>query len=437
MNVNITPHKVYGKISAIGSKSHAHRVLIAASLLAKGRTKVYNLTVSEDISATINCLKELGVCITPTYKNDGITKNVCCESVKDVYSVIPPSTFPRKVKLDFGESGTTMRFMLPIMAALGVETEFTGCGNLLSRPIKPIFDLLSSAGITVDDKRISGKLKSGNYEIESGISSQFISGTMIALSLLDGESKLTVKGNPVSIGYVEMTVATLKNFGVEINKTVDGYIIEGRSRDFSCFDKTILCKDTYIDGDWSAAANFLIAGAIDGDVEIQGLTIKTEQGDKAVLNVLKDCGASVLFYDNSIRITQNGLKAFDYYAENTPDIVPILCVLAAFCNGITHIYGVNRLKFKESDRLCAILQFLRRAQIEVRYDEDTLIIEGGKPIGGEFNPFNDHRIAMCEAILACYAKGKSIINGVECINKSHPTFFEDLISLGGENYVLF
>lgn len=431
MNVKIIPHRVCGKISAIGSKSYAHRVLIAAALLNKGQTKLYNLTLSQDVLATINCLKALGAEINVCNKNDAITKDVLCKNGKTAV-IFPPKTFPESVKFDFGESGSTMRFMLPIAAALGIKTEFTGNGNLLSRPIKPIFDLLKSGGVTIDGNCISGKLKCGNYEIESGVSSQFISGTIMAFCLSGGESKLILQGKPVSADYIKLTVEVLKSFGANITEIDGGYLIKGHSVIHTCpIDKV------YIEGDWSAAANFLVAGAIGGDVEVCGLSLNSTQGDKAVLDVLNDCGASVICHDNAIRVMQSGLKSFNYYADNTPDIVPALCVLAAYCKGETHIYGVNRLKYKESDRLCAIIDFLNKAQIAVKYFDDTLIVTGSEPVGNEFNSFNDHRIAMCEAILSCYAKGNSKIDDIECVKKSYPEFFEDLLSLGGENYVLF
>ncbi len=431
MKAKIIPHRVCGKVSAIGSKSYAHRALIAAALLKKEQTELHNLTLSQDVFATINCLKALGAEITICDENDAITKHVLCKNGK-IALVSPPKTVFKSVKFDFKESGSTMRFMLPIAAALGVDAEFIGGGNLLSRPIKPIFDLLKNGGVTVDKNRISGKFKCGNYEIESGVSSQFISGTIMVLCLIDGESKLILKGKPVSTDYIKMTVEVFKSFGADITEIEGGYLIKGKSDVNKCPTDKV-----YIEGDWSAAANFLVAGAIGGEVEVCGLSLNSTQGDKAILDVLKNCGASVVCHDNAIRITQNGLKSFDYYAENTPDIVPILCVLAAYCKGETHIYGVNRLKFKESDRLCAIFDFLNKAQIAVKYFDDTLVIEGGTPIGGEFNSFNDHRIAMCEAVLVCYAKGNSEIDDIECVKKSYPDFFEALLSLGGENYVLF
>lgn len=429
MKAEIIPHCVCGKISAIGSKSYAHRALIAAALLNKGQTELFNLTLSQDVFATINCLKALGAEITILDKNDAITKDVLCKNGKTAI-IFPPKAYPKRVKFDFKESGSTMRFMLPIAAALGIDVEFTGSGNLLSRPKKPIFDLLESGGITIDGNRTFGKLKCGNYEIESGVSSQFISGTIMALCLTDGESKLILHGKPVSTDYIKMTVEIFKDFGANVTEIDGGYLIKGG------VDNRPNGK-VYIEGDWSVAANFLIAGAIGGDVEVCGLSPNSLQGDKAVLNVLNSCGASVICHDNSIRVMQNGLKSFNYYAENTPDIVPILCVLAAYCKGETHIYGVNRLKYKESDRLCAIIDFLNKAQIAVKYFDDTLLITGGAPKGCEFDSFNDHRIAMCEAVLACYAKGNSKIDNIECVKKSHPGFFEDLLSLGGENYVLF
>ena len=429
MKVKIIPHRVCGKISAIGSKSYAHRALIAAALLNKGQTELFNLTLSQDVFVTINCLKALGAEITILDKNDAITKDVLCKNSKTAI-IFPSKAFPERVKFDFKESGSTMRFMLPIAAALGINVEFTGSGNLLSRPIKPIFDLLESGGVTIDVNRISGKLKCGNYEIESGVSSQFISGTIMALCLIDGESRLILQGKPVSTDYIKMTVEIFKNFGANVTEIDGGYLIKGGVD--NCSNGKV-----YIEGDWSVAANFLIAGAIGGDVEVCGLSPNSLQGDKAVLNVLNSCGASVICHDDAIRVMQNGLKSFNYYAENTPDIVPILCVLAAYCKGQTRIYGVNRLKFKESDRLCAVIDFLNKAQIPVEYFDDTLVITGGAPEGCEFDSFNDHRIAMCEAVLACYAKGNSKIDNIECVKKSHPGFFEDLLSLGGENYVLF
>lgn len=415
MRVNIQPNRLCGTINAVGSKSFAHRALIISSLISSNSVEIDGIPPSEDVSATVNCLKLLGVEIS-----EGQT-----------YKIIPPKTFVKSVNFDFGESASTMRFMLPVAMALGISVEYTGRGQLLSRPISPLIELFSKNGIKWENNRISGKLQCGDYEIQAGVSSQFISGMLMALSLLKGRSRLKIIGKAVSSGYIKMTIDVLSAFGVKVSEEDGSFIIDGQG---PCSYAGI--EKYTVEGDWSNSAFFLVAGAIGGDVIVRGLNPLSTQGDSEILKILRSCGADVSVNGTEIRVKRGKLSAFECDVSDIPDLAPALCVLGAFSHGITRISGAERLKFKESNRLDGILEMLSIAKIKAEYDGNAIKIVGGQPHGGTFYA-TDHRMAMSEAVLAMYSLGKSVIVGGECVGKSYPNFYKDLILLGGEENVLF
>lgn len=410
MIATVTPCNLVGKVHAIGSKSYAHRALIAGGFLQKSPLKIHGVTMSEDVMATIDCLEKL-----------------CVKFENNV--IYPCKSLPKSVILNAKESASTLRFLLPVAASLGVEAKFVCADSLKNRPIGPLLDTLSQNGVKIeyekdgtDGLKISGKLTGNSFTVDASLSSQYLTGLMLALSIMGG-GDITVKGKRVSTGYIDITTDILKLFGIIVETTDYGYRIIKN-------DAPII--DSYnVEGDWSNAAFFLAAGALGGRVTVDGLNLNSLQKDKKILSILSDIGAGVTVRDGSVTVTPVTLRPFRVDAEDIPDLVPVLAVLAAFADGKTVISNVSRLKIKESDRVEGTLKTLNVAGIAAVYDGD-LTVYGGKPQGGNYYA-DDHRLAMAQTILALYAKGKSLIHNAETVQKSYPAFFDDVNNLG-ENY---
>lgn len=407
MKITVKPSVLEGSVVAPRSKSQAHRALIAAAFLGKTQVKIYGADKSDDVSATIDCLKSLGVEILEK---------------EDCLLVTPYVGGKKTVKLNARSSGTTLRFLIPIAAALGKKAEFILNKDLKNRPIAPLLDALTANGVTVNGYTVRGKLKSGDFKIDGSLSSQFISGLIFASAILGG-GKIQVFGNRVSKGYIDMTVGVLKDFGVDVITTDYGYEVVKSSR--------LPISEYFIEGDYSNSAFYLLAGGLQGRLTVKGLNAESAQGDKSILNVLKTVGAIEEESGTDITVRRKELNAFTFDGEQTPDLVPLLAVFAAFLNGTTVISGVERLKIKESDRISGIINILKQSKIDCGYDGKVLTVEGGKPLGGVFYANNDHRIAIAATFLALFAEGDSVIEGAECVNKSYPNFYDDIKRLGG------
>ena len=294
------------------------------------------------------------------------------------------------------------------------------------RPNQELFDVMSEHGVTIQsDKtiKISGKLTGGEYRIRGDISSQYISGLLMALPSLREDSKIVLTTPLSSAPYVKITLEVLKKFGVNINEYEDGYQIIGNSK----YSGWVLPQ-----GDWSNMAFFLVAGAVSGSITVNGLDVLSAQGDKKIIEILKQAGADIFLEKDSITVYQSPLKGFTYDAEDCPDLVPITAVLGAYAKGDTVIKNVERLKIKESDRITSTISMLSGFGIKAEFDGKNLIVHGGKPVCGEADSFNDHRIAMATAVLALGADGTSFLTGAQAVNKSYPNFFEDYQKLGGK-----
>lgn len=399
--VTITPSKLYGKISVPPSKSISHRALICAAL-AKGKSEITNLLDCADTRATIDILRAFGAVITQKGK------------ITTVEGIEKPN---KEVLADCCESGSTLRFLVPVAAALGCKTEFKGKGKLPERPITPYFTELTKKGIIFESEKmpyiIKGQLKSGEYSIAGDISSQFISGLLFALPLLEGDSKIIITSPLQSKPYIDITVAELKKFGVVAEETSYGYFVKG--------GQSYKPHNTTIEADMSQAAFFAVATALGSDIEIEGLNLNSLQGDKEILDV----------------IDQSQGVAFGVSAAQIPDLVPVMTVLAALSKGISHITDCGRLRIKECDRLAAITAELNKLGAKVTEYPDSLEIEGVEYLkGGVCDCHNDHRIAMSLAVAATCCTEPVTLVGAECINKSYPAFFEDYISLGGQINVI-
>lgn len=388
MDITVYPGKLSGTIPAIPSKSQAHRVLICAAF-SDGPTTIYCRETNRDIEATAGCLRALGADIQRT---------------EEGYQVIPVRELQVTATLDCGESGSTLRFMLPVAAALGVDTTFAMSGRLPQRPLSPLWEELERMGCrltrpTDNTIRCEGQLQSGEYSIDGSVSSQFISGLLFAISLLPGKSTLDITGNIESAPYIRMTQDVLKTFGTHFPFHTPGVL--------------------HIEGDWSNAAFFLGANALGSKITVCGLSDNSSQGDRVVAGIL---------------------ESFDTYqtvdASDIPDLVPILAVAACSKRG-AKFTNIRRLRLKESDRVLSTASLLQNLGAEVLISENELEVKPALFHGSTVDSVGDHRIAMAAAIAATTATGPVTILGADCVAKSYPGFWDDFRKLGGnyEQYI--
>lgn len=417
MRVLIDLKNIGGEIAAISSKSDAHRMLIAAAL-ADEETKLILNSTSEDIKATCKCLEALGAKI----KNEGTN-----------LIVSPIKAAPCHGVLDCNESGSTIRFLMPVAAALGVSSVFTGGGRLPERPQTPLLNALKEHNIITSPDgefpiKLEGKLKGGVFTIPGNISSQYVTGLLFALPLLSEDSEIRLIPPVESRPYINMTISTLKRFGIDVTSEGDSYFIRGNQ-------KYISPKEAIIDGDWSNGALFVALGAIN-KLKIYGLFKNSLQGDKAIAEIVKSMGAVITQNESDILICPNKLHGVSIDVGNTPDLVPVISALSALSEGETKIYNAARLRIKESDRLSEMANILKSAGVTVIEEYDSLTIKGTGTIKDEIfvDAKNDHRLVMAAAVLA--TKSKVTIENAQAINKSYPKLFDDLKSLGGVVNVL-
>ncbi len=401
MNAIISPAVLSGSVNAPASKSMAHRALICAALSDKP-TDITCSTTSVDIEATAQCLRELGAVITKT---------------ENGFFVEPIKNANENAKLNCCESGSTLRFMLPVAAVLGKGVILDGAGRLPERPIGELCKAIRSHGCITHGEtlplKVSGALEPGTYEIDGSISSQFISGLLLALPVTHAKSTIIITGEIQSAPYIEMTLQVLKEFGIETEFTDNTIKIKSDS-------SYISPKKYTVEGDWSNGAFFICADSIgDNNVKCFNLTDKSVQGDKAVAKIAELLAEK----DKNLRID----------AGNIPDLVPILAAAACFRNGKTEFFNAARLKIKESDRIISTAQMINSLGGNAEPSDDSLIIHGtGKLTGGTVDSFNDHRIVMAAAIAASACEKETTIIGCDAVNKSFPTFFEEYEKLGGK-----
>ncbi len=407
----IKPRRLEGIVAAPPSKSDAHRAIIAASL-ANGESVISNIAMSKDIQATLDGMRELGAKYTLNAKN------------KTVKIAPKKGGLKKNIEIDCCESGSTLRFLIPIALLSGKDITFTGRGRLFNRPLKPYFDIFEKNGIVYkqgeNSLKLFGKLKSGLYTIAGNVSSQFITGLLFALPLLDGDSEIVVTTNMESKGYVDMTLKTLKMYGIEIeNKNYRRFIIKG--------GQEYKPLNYIVEGDYSQAAFFLVAGALGCDVTVKGLSQDSLQGDRQIIDIIKKVGAKIIKTDDGIKAQRTAvMKGITVDVSDIPDLVPIMAVLFAFCEGESRIVNAARLRMKESDRLSAIAKELSNLGADIVEGGDYLRIFGKQVLEAKtVSSWNDHRIAMAMAIAACRCEGESVtIMGSESVSKSYPDFFE-------------
>lgn len=419
--VEIIPNKLSGDILIPPSKSLSHRAIISAGL-SDGESIVSNLIFSDDIEATLNAMKVFGV------KDIVISENNIGR-----YSVrlkCGKKGLKEKV-IDCKESGSTLRFLIPLSALQNREIKLIGRGKLVSRPLEDYYRIFDKQGIKYSNNNgqlpliIDGLLKSDEFDLSGNVSSQFITGLMLALPLLDGDSKINITTELESIGYVDLTLDMLNRSGIIIeNKGYKQFIIKGNQS-----YKPIKYN---VEGDFSQAAFWIIAGLIGESIICKGLNLESLQGDKAILDIVKAMGANIQEAEDKIIVKPSKTKGTDIDVSQCPDLAPVLTALAAVSKGTTRILNAERLRIKESDRLKAICTELNKLGGDVTEYEDSLVINGKLNLkGGKVDSWNDHRIAMALAVASIKCTEKVTITNAEAVNKSYPSFWEDFKLLGG------
>ncbi len=416
MNIKIGQSILKGNIKVISSKSDAHRLLIGAALADKP-TKIFLEGWSNDIEATKNCLETLGCKVLRD--NDGIQITPLWDGQAD------------DIVLDCVESGSTLRFLLPIVAGLGKHAILEGQGRLPERPIDVLLEELRAHGSLVKENNLplvmAGQIRGGVYTLPGNISSQFITGLLFALPLLKEDSEIRLTTKMESRGYVDMTLDTLRLFQIEIEEKDWGFKIRGGQTYRSPLEVSA-------EGDWSGAAFWVVAGGIGGDITCTGLRKNSCQGDKEIVDLMEQFGAKVAWGENEVRVCGGNLKGITIDAAQIPDLVPALCVAAALAEGTTIIYNAGRLRMKESDRLNAMAEGLQKLGVRVAEQQESIKIEGGSvhPEGEVIlDSYDDHRIVMSLAIAAAALGVEAVIERAEAVSKSYPTFFAEFTRLGG------
>lgn len=407
----VYPSDINGTIKAPASKSAMQRC-IAAALLADGESILVNPTFCDDSIAAMRVAEGLGAKIKK--KTDHIVINGGLRPVTGI--------------LNCGESGLCIRMFTPIASLTGAELTLTGEKSLAERPVSAIEGSLSELGVVISSANgklplnVSGKLKGGETEIDGSMSSQFITGLLMALPMCGRDSILKVK-NLKSREYVDLTINVLKKFSVEIeNRGYAEFSVKGNQK--------FMPGIVEVEGDWSGAAFLLCAGAIAGDITVTGISIESSQPDRGILTALRKAGAMISVKNDSVEVRKSELNGFEFDAAECPDLFPPLAALALYCKGETVIHGAERLKHKESHRGHTIKTELEKLGAVVDLHPDCMVIKSGEIRGAEIESHGDHRIAMMCAIAALGAGSEVGINGAECVSKSYSEFFDHIIRLG-------
>ncbi|MDY0138934.1 MAG: 3-phosphoshikimate 1-carboxyvinyltransferase [Candidatus Izemoplasmatales bacterium] len=412
MKVRITPGYAEGNIQVPPSKSILHRAIICASL-AKGSSTIRNIIFSDDVKATINAFKALGVQII---KEENALK------IKGYGNL----NFFGEELIDCNESGSTIRFLIPLFCNKN-GIRFTGKSSLLNRPMYIYEKIFKEKNLRYKKQDgyiyVEGEIKAGDYVIPGNVSSQFITGLLFTLPLKDGDSKIIIEGNLESKKYIDMTIEVLKQFGIDIIENQNIYYIKGNQK--------YLPSSYKVEGDFSQLAFFAVAGIINGNVKVTNINLDSNQADIAIIDIIKTMGGKISKEKNGLRFLKSETTNIDIDVSQHPDIAPILSILCAMSKNKGYIYNAQRLKIKETDRLKAINVVLNELGIKTEINNDSYYIYGNSIFrSAEIDSHNDHRIVMSAAIAALRADKSIIINNYEAVNKSYPHFFEDLSSLG-------
>ena len=413
--VTLFPSEINGSIEMPPSKSLSHRALICASL-SRGKSVISNLIFSEDIKATINALKHLGA----DFDINGSTVSVT--GVKKLkYDNLP---------VDCNESGSTLRFLIPIFSLTDKKVTFTGKESLIKRPqtiYQKIYQEDGNTFINSSDKIVvNGSIKSRDYYLDGNISSQFFSGLMFSLPLLKEDSYIYFTNILESKSYIDLTIEMLENYGVEIQELENGYFIPGNQK--------YIATDYYVEGDYSQSAFHLVAGTLNGFVKATNLKHDSLQGDKAIIDVLKAMKGKVIYTENGYTTSKSQTYGTTIDISNCPDLGPIICLLAALSKGTTTIKNAGRLRIKESDRIESTVATLKKLGANISSTQDTITIQGKSTLQGgvTVDSYNDHRITMMISIASLRCKEEIVLTRANSVNKSYPNFFEDFKKIGGK-----
>ena len=407
----LEPSAIKGTLKAPASKSMTQRA-IAAALLADGQSVIHNPSYCDDSLAAMSIAVGLGARVEPQVNELKING----------------SAVLKEPKLNCGESGLAIRMFSPIAALYSAEIKMVGANSLKKRPMFMIEEALNQLGVKCTSSggflplTIEGPIVGGHCEIDGSVSSQLLTGLLMALPLAAGNSEIRVN-NLKSKPYIDMTIQILKSFGISVE-----------NRDYSLFriqgNQKYIPQSYTVEGDWSGGAFLLVAGAINGQLCVRGLRSDSMQSDKLIVNALENAGAHIISGENQIEITRSELKAFEFDATESPDLFPPLVALASYCEGISTIKGVSRLIYKESDRAKALQEEFSKMGIKIEINDDLMFVIGGKPQGARVESHDDHRIAMAIAVASLGATGKVSIRDSQCIAKSYPGFFDDLRRVG-------
>src|ERR1035437_4471896 len=407
----LEPSAIKGTIKAPASKSMTQRA-IAAALLADGESIIHNPSYCDDSLAAMSIAVGLGARVEPLVNE---------------LKIIGSATL-KESKLNCGESGLAIRMFSPIVALYPAEITLVGANSLKKRPMIMIEDALNQLGVKCKSSAgflpltIQGPIVGGRCEIDGSVSSQLLTGLLMALPLASKNSEIKVN-NLKSKPYIDMTIQLLNSFGITIeNSNYNLFKISGNQK---------YTPNTYIvEGDWSGGAFLLVAGAINGQLIIKGLRRDSKQSDMSILNALEMADAHLIIGDDQIEISKSELKAFEFNATQSPDLFPPLVALASYCKGISTIKGVSRLIYKESNRAETLKEEFGKMNVKIEISDDLIYVTGGRPQKARVESHDDHRIAMALAVASLGATGKVSIRDSQCIAKSYPAFFDDLRNLG-------
>jgi 3-phosphoshikimate 1-carboxyvinyltransferase len=407
------PTSLKGTLDVPTSKSLTHRALIAAAL-SKGTSIINNVLFSADILATIDALKQIGAKIEVTNNQVKVT------GVKHLKTPNEP--------INCNESGSTLRFLIPILALTDNEVIFTGEPSLLSRPQTIYQTIAEQDGIlfnhSADKIVVNGSFKGKRYTINGSISSQFFTGFMFALPLIKSDTYLIIDGELESKSYVDLTIEILRQFNIEIQELENGYFIEG--------NQTYKPTNYTVEGDFSQASFFLVGAILNGSITLDNLSHESLQGDREIIDIIKQMRGQIIYTENGYIANKSDTYGTTIDITNCPDLGPIVALLGCFSKGTTRITGATRLRLKESDRIESTVTTLQALGASIKTEQDDIVIYGKKLLhGGTVDSFNDHRIAMMAAMAALRCKNPVTINRANAVNKSYPHFFKDYKKVGG------
>ncbi len=418
MIATIKPSSLKGAIHAPTSKSSMQRAC-AAALLAKGKSVIYHPGHSNDDKAALDIIKRLGA---EVLTND------------EEMIVNSRGIYPTESEVNCSESGLSIRMFTPIIALSDQEITINGEGSLLNRPMDFFDEILPQLNVKFKSQKgklpltVQGPLQPKNIEIDGSLSSQFLTGLLMAYAAADAKDVSIRVNNLTSKPYIDLTLDVMRRFGLKLpeNKNYEEFYFSKETHYSS-----LIIHEYTVEGDWSGGAFLLVAGAIAGPITVRGLDMMSTQADKAIMKALSDANAGFAIEAKGIKLHPAEMKAFDFDATDCPDLFPPLVALASYCKGETKIKGVNRLAHKESDRSASLQQEFGKMGVKVEVDDDIMIVHGGNKLqGAKTHSHHDHRIAMACAVAALKAESETTIEEADAVRKSYPDFYRDLKSLG-------